>query len=57
MTKAGNNLGKDEEVEGAKGKKRKKYKESNTNKRLDSVTCIISKTIFTNEESKILCCG
>ena len=29
MRKAENNLGKGEEVEGAKGKKRKKYKESN----------------------------
>ena len=43
-------------VKGAKGKKGKKNKESNTNKSLDSITCNICKTIFTDEESKILCC-
>ena len=55
MVKAGNNSGNSEEVKGAKGKKGKKNKESNTNKSLDSITCNICKTIFTDEESKILC--
>ena len=56
IAKAGNNSGNGEEVKGAKGKKGKKNKESNTNKCLDSITCNICKTIFTDEESKILCC-
>ena len=56
MAKAGNNLGNSEEVKGAKGKKGKNNKESNTNKSLDSIICNICKTIFTDEESKILCC-
>ena len=53
LAKAGNNPGNSEEVKGAKEKKGKKNKETNTNKSLDSITC---KTIFTDEESKILCC-
>ena len=56
MAKAENNSGNSEEVKGAKGKKGKKNKESNTNKSLDSITCNICKTIFTDEESKILFC-
>ena len=56
MAKAENNSGNSEEVKEAKGKKGKKNKESNTNKSLDSITCNICKTIFTDEESKILCC-
>ena len=56
MAKAGNNSENSEEIKGAKGKKGKKNKESNTNKSLDSITCNMCKTIFTDEESKILCC-
>ena len=56
MAKAGNISGNSKEVKGAKGKKGKKNQESNTNKSLDSITCNICKTIFTDEESKILCC-
>ena len=55
MAKVGNNSGKGEEVKGTKGKKEKKNKESKTNKRLNSITCNIYKTIFTDEYSKILC--
>ena len=56
MAKVGNYSGNSEEVKGAKGKKGKKNKESNTNKSLDSITSNICKTIFTDVESKILCC-
>ena len=57
MAKAGSNSGKAGEVEGAKGKKGKKMKkESNSNKKLDSITCSTCKTVFTDQESKILCC-
>ena len=31
-------------------------KESNSNKELDSITCSNCKTVFTDQESKIICC-
>lgn len=58
MAKAGNNSGRNDEAEEKikGGKKGKKSKESSANKELDSITCNTCKKVFTEEDSKILCC-
>ena len=45
-----------ERVKKLRGKGKKGKKDNNIIKGLDSITCNICKTVFTGEESKVICC-